>query len=765
MLALLLPLSLIFTAFNLNRRSALPAEDWRKSLLGSAVLLGSLIVVSTEILSLLHCLTAASLLVLWFAVGGINLYFLFGTPPSFLKKANGPPPPVCPALVRIAAYSLSEKILLALILVTILLTGIIALTAPPNNFDSMTYHMARVPHWIQNRSVAFYPTHSNRQLFTAPGAEYIILHLQILSGNDRFANSVQWASMVGSVIGAAWIAALLGAGRFGQIAAAFFAVTLPMGIAQATTTQNDYVVTFWAVSSLAFLWEYRQRHSRNAFLFSGLALGIGCLTKSTIIPALLPFVIWELRLQIKQPQNGLKNLGLLFCCLLFFSLPQGIRNYQLSANPFIPHPDVQGISVTNMSPRLAVSNVARNLALHLGTSSPETNKALWRAVKSIHAALGIGISESSITFLDIPFAIPPRNFHEDTAGNPAHLLVGLAAILFLGFLPRRLYPAGPRYLLCLLTGFLLFCLTIKWQPWHSRFHLVFFALFSPLFGIVVSRFGETSNRLLTRALVWLAAGLILFFSWPALLQNPTRSLFNTHKTSIFATPRSDQYFFMRPELRAGYKLAAQYVKQQSRKNIGLISGQESWEYPLWPLLDFGKNLRIEHIRITDKLAQKYTLKNFSPDLIIFVRDLQPLTLDEQGQHFIKTRDYGEIAVFLPDPYGTRAAANCQEHFFHTLFELQQPNPPIDSIATLLALREKLSLDYYEARSVDPDQLNKIVPQLGNEYRDKLLVGLQTRLAGFSALDQNRMNQGQSLVNQWIAFYLAHNQEIQNRWPR
>ena len=52
-----------------------------------------------------------------------------------------------------------------------LLLGIVALTAPPNTWDSMTYHMPRVEHWIENRNVEPYPTHILRQLSLGPGAE------------------------------------------------------------------------------------------------------------------------------------------------------------------------------------------------------------------------------------------------------------------------------------------------------------------------------------------------------------------------------------------------------------------------------------------------------------------------------------------------------------------------------------------------------------------------------------------------------------------
>jgi hypothetical protein len=54
-------------------------------------------------------------------------------------------------------------------------TLIVALWAPPNNWDSMTYQMARVAEWYDHRSVAFYPTAIDRQLWQPPLAEYLIL--------------------------------------------------------------------------------------------------------------------------------------------------------------------------------------------------------------------------------------------------------------------------------------------------------------------------------------------------------------------------------------------------------------------------------------------------------------------------------------------------------------------------------------------------------------------------------------------------------------
>ena len=46
------------------------------------------------------------------------------------------------------------------------------LWAYPNNWDSMTYHLTRVEHWMQRQTVIHYATNNVRQVSQPPLAEY-----------------------------------------------------------------------------------------------------------------------------------------------------------------------------------------------------------------------------------------------------------------------------------------------------------------------------------------------------------------------------------------------------------------------------------------------------------------------------------------------------------------------------------------------------------------------------------------------------------------
>jgi 4-amino-4-deoxy-L-arabinose transferase-like glycosyltransferase len=181
-------------------------------------------------------------------------------------------------LVEISLY---DKVLTAFLALLLVMIGIQGIIYPPNNWDSMTYHMARIASWVSHETVYHYPTHILRQIYQPPFAEYVIMHFNLLSKSDYFANSVQLIFLLFSIISVLLIIERLGINRKFRILAVVLIVTIPMVILQASSTQNDIVISFFVLSAYYFSLKAVKAPSLQNYFLAGLTLGLGLLTKGT----------------------------------------------------------------------------------------------------------------------------------------------------------------------------------------------------------------------------------------------------------------------------------------------------------------------------------------------------------------------------------------------------------------------------------------------------------------------------------------------------
>jgi len=250
----------------------------RVSFIWASVIIAVWIFLTTEFLSLFDLLIFEGVLGAWLLALIALISYIF------LKKN-----PIFFSLVRLKfSFPIFYAIILGLFLLLLLS---IAILQAPNNWDSMTYHLPKILHWIAHKNVNHYATHIGRQIALNPMAEYLILHTFLLTANDYFANAVQWFSMVGLVVLASLIAESLGASWRGQVVASFLTISIPIAILEATSTQNDLVVTYFILITIwAFLKLREEKKYHWAFLV-GLAMGLALLTKSTAYFYLAPWVL------------------------------------------------------------------------------------------------------------------------------------------------------------------------------------------------------------------------------------------------------------------------------------------------------------------------------------------------------------------------------------------------------------------------------------------------------------------------------------------
>ena len=499
----------------------------------------------------------------------------------------------------------------------LLITLITALISPPNNWDSMTYHMSRVEYWIQNKGIFFFKTNNPRQNVLAPFSEFLILHFQILSGSDIFANLVQWISLIIGLTAVSLICKEFGLDKRLQLISAIFICSLPIVLLQASSTKNDIVA-----STFILLFYYYQillikRYSIASVYLAGFSLGLGILTKGTCyilffaigityFAYLIAFKIWDTKKIIFR-------YGIIFFIGLLINLPHFLRN-------IFKYNDLLGLSalpsLTNefFSFGVMFSNLIRHIAYQLGTKIDIINWYIYRIVEIL---LGNNINDPKTSFLDRDFRPPFFSLHEDAAGNLIHTLV----IIIIFFISLAFIKQFKRIQLTSLfiavISILLYCFLLKWQPWTGKV-LPLFVITTP-FLMVALNYILPIKKL--KIAFYIILVIILIRTLPYLFYNESRPLLANNYKSILYQERFEGYFNNRTDLYKQYKkIINGFDKTEVSKkdSIALYLGGDSWDYPFLVMLKKKFNNTPPYVsQINKKDIQKIGNVKPPPMYIIF----------------------------------------------------------------------------------------------------------------------------------------------------
>lgn len=549
-----------------------PALGWRRAALRAAVLWGGVLTAMIEGLGLLRAIQAVWLVAAWALVGivigaGAVIWIRRGHALRFPR-------------LRLPARR-GEVVLLIGIVAVVVITAVVAWLAPPQTWDSLNYHMSRVAHWAQDRSVAPFATGIETQNSRTPWAEFAVLNLYVLGGGDRLVNFVQWSAMVLSLIGVSLIAGDLGAHRLGQWLAAAIAVSLPMGIIQASSTTTDYVVAFWLVC-VAAEWTGLRRASvgKDGLVYSSLGAALGALTKPTALAFLLPFAILVAVEAVRRWGPARAAGWGTIAAILVLAINAGhlARTYEVYRSLIEGEQfDVHANQVRDA--RGLLSNVLRNVGMQLGTPSPYVNKAIYQSILKAHEWMGLELNDPRTTSAG-KFAVRPPQTSEDLASNPLQA-VALLLIVPLALMQRKKLGWLPvAYALGLVAAFLVFSFVFKWQIFGVRYHLPLFVLGAPLAGLVLGKLARPGGPVLVGA-------ILIATSWPWLFQIDSRPLIPSARStisSILTTPRQDLYFANGRYLEAPYTDMVDRILGAGCRSVGLSLSGNSAEYPLWVLL-------------------------------------------------------------------------------------------------------------------------------------------------------------------------------------
>jgi 4-amino-4-deoxy-L-arabinose transferase-like glycosyltransferase len=565
----------------------------------------------TEAISALKLLNATSVIIFWSLCLLILIFILLKdrrqTVISIVKQKM-----VITSIYH--RFKFYEKLLVWIIigfLILLLFQGIIY---PPNNWDSLTYHMSRIIYWIGNESVSHFPTHILRHLYQPPFAEYFIMNINLINGNDYLSNSVQWTFLILTIISIWAILDFFKINWSYKLLSAFLLITIPSVELQSSTTKNDIVCGFFVITSLYFALKCYYDTQLKNFVFLGLAIGLGMLTKGTtyifLTPILLLFTIF---ISIKLIKNiailkyGISLVGI----ILLLNVSHFYRNYKINGNVLnIDKWEADTYPNSEMNAKLLASNFLKNVGLHVGYPL-QTNYDAW--IKKVHKKYNVDINNPATNFLATPY-YGPKEFEtaEDLVPNAIHLpLIALSFILIfiIGIFKIKKYKKELLLLFVLLFQILLFVGYLKWQPWHTRLHIPIFMLSVVLITLTASRL-KLFLILILYCIPYLNYNFYFNFVYNnirPIITNPSYT-----KNIKIGDNRFKKYFSNQLQLYPEYARIEAILYNNSPKKVGLFMAD--WEYPLFNAYYYDK-IQLRGINVTN-ITKKIPQETDQVDLII-----------------------------------------------------------------------------------------------------------------------------------------------------
>ena len=517
-------------------------------------------IVITEISSFFNAYNFNSSAIFWSLLAGVSIYINFKE-----KQLNIKP------YLNWFKENKKASVSFGGVSILLLIQGIIY---PPNNWDSMTYHMARIAHWVMNESIEPYPTHIYRQIYQPPLSEWIIAQVCILNKGDYFANAVQLFFLVATLGVLNQIILHVNTSKKTRIWASIIAFTTPSVFMQATSTQNDIVVAFFLLSSILFFIQYFKESTLKNTLLIGLAIGCAILTKGTAFVYLIPIMLFcgaYLIYLIFKKEKSIISISFQMIIVAIVTIIIGFnhyyRNYKLSGDIFGASDD--HYFNKNITLKSTGVGILKNIGNHFST--PLTSNITNQVVEKAHLITQIPINDENYSYKGIHFKLNEWNHNEDEVSNIFQVVLILGVCLFMMFNWKN----RNRFLLlstifCLFT-FGLFSLILKWQPWHMRLQVPLFILFAIPISLVLEKIKLakiTSNIL----------AISIIYCFVLALLNPNRPLIKNTKQTKLST-RFEKYFVAMPPYLKEYKIWRYKLKKKINSNWDVHG--DTWEYPIY----------------------------------------------------------------------------------------------------------------------------------------------------------------------------------------
>jgi hypothetical protein len=431
------------------------------------------------------------------------------------------------AAVRAALSDPAVLVLLVAVAASVLYELVLVLGAPPNNWDSLVYHLTRAADWAQHGGVYWIPNAPTDRINEfQPLAEQQVLLLFVTSGRAALFALPQWLASLAAVVGVFGVSARLGfAPRTAAFAALLFG-TFPLVVLESSTSQNDLVAAALPIAAAALVLGGSRAELALAGLALGLALGVK-LTTAYAVP--IPVALALLRSR-RDALRVVAAAAVSFVLLGMWGFVLNVvhtgsllghgggRIAQQASPSLVGSPTTAfrvlhdvldlsglGLGVTDVLAALSVGFAAAAfvVAQKRGASVTGAGLAAFAAalpllaarlipivghgVKIVGQGMHLPVTDPATTggtfFWGIDFGSSEDLSSFGVIGGPALLLISLA------LLAHRRGRISTRWVIAAaLPMFLvLLALTSKYNLWLSRFLLVPVALAAPLLAVLGRR--------------------------------------------------------------------------------------------------------------------------------------------------------------------------------------------------------------------------------------------------------------------------------------
>jgi hypothetical protein len=519
------------------------------------------VVVATEVLSLAHAIRP-----LGYALFEAGALVLAGV--AWHRLGRPRPPQLLWRERRV------DPIVAALALVVLLGFGyelFLVVATPPNNWDSMHYHLSRAAAWRARGTLGYFPTHNGIENAYPQNAEILVLWTLVFLGSDLVAALPQLLAGLATAASVYVIARRLGAAARPAAFAALLFPTLTIVALESVTTQTDLVEASFVAAGVAFALGATRAEAGLA----GLALGLAAGTKLTFLYALAPLLAIGL---LVLPRRRLAAVAA--AAVAGFALV-GMYGYVQNLVE-TGRPQGRAAQFDSMPPEVTasgtVSTVVRTTYRLIDVSGFHVPTALLEHVsgvaKRVFTGLGIPPNPPGATTADtFPFtyAVTTAASEDSSAFGPLGflLLVPLSVGFLVAWALRRTDRSRGAFALALPLYLVALALGTRWNFYVERFVITAAALTLPLAAFVL-------RWMWLRAAVAVVAAAALAL---ALAYDVTKPSGAGGGTPVWRRDRVAVQTINRPELRSVLEAVAERVPANAR--LGVDLGANDWEYPLW----------------------------------------------------------------------------------------------------------------------------------------------------------------------------------------